>query len=191
MSYTDAPTTILLDATNITSSSLLAQCNITDLDGVSGTCVVKDPSGTIVHQSQIGADVSIQNLLPNTIYTLEVTGTANKKNPDGTLIPQQIDKTTTVQTTALPTPLDPTVSFMSSSVTKNVGDTFSQTLITNSTGTITYSSSDTSLATVDASGKVTIIASGNVTITASQLADGKYKAITKSYTIDIIAPNLS
>lgn len=98
MIYTDAPTTVVLGATNITSSSLLAQCNITDLDGVSGTCVVKDTSGTMIHQSVIGADVLIQNLTPNTTYILEITGTANKKNSDGTLTSTPIHQVKNIQT---------------------------------------------------------------------------------------------
>ena len=63
--------------------------------------------------------------------------------------------------------------------------------MTNSTGTITYSSGNTAIATVDASGMVSFIAPGSTVITASQLADGKYKAATASYVVNGVALNLS
>ena len=71
-------------------------------------------------------------------------------------------------------------------MTKDVGQTYSQALVTNSTGTITYSSGNTAIATVDASGTVSFIAPGSTLITASQLADGKYKAATASYTVNAV-----
>lgn len=58
--------------------------------------------------------------------------------------------------------------------------------MTNSTGTITYSSGNTAIATVDANGMVSFIAPGSTVITASQLADGKYRAATASYTVNVI-----
>ncbi|MCR5004121.1 MAG: Ig-like domain-containing protein, partial [Bacteroidales bacterium] len=54
---------------------------------------------------------------------------------------------------------------------------------TNSTGTVTYESSNTSVATVDASGNVTPIAEGTATITASVAATGKYLAGSATCTV--------
>ena len=53
--------------------------------------------------------------------------------------------------------------------------------------TITYSSSDTSIATVDASGNLSIFNNGTVTITATMAAHGKYLQVTQSYTLTINA----
>ncbi len=54
------------------------------------------------------------------------------------------------------------------------------------TGDITYSSSDTSIATVDAnSGEVSIINAGTTTITASKAADNQYAAVDVSYLLNI------
>lgn len=53
--------------------------------------------------------------------------------------------------------------------------------------TITYSSSDTSIATVDASGNLSIFNNGTVTITATMAAHGKYLQATQSYTLTINA----
>ncbi|HHJ81345.1 MAG TPA: hypothetical protein ENJ65_06895, partial [Candidatus Tenderia electrophaga] len=54
------------------------------------------------------------------------------------------------------------------------------------TGEITYSSSDTSIATVDSnSGEVSIINTGTATITASKAADNQYAAADVSYILNI------
>ena len=56
----------------------------------------------------------------------------------------------------------------------------------NSGGTITYSSSNTSVARVDATGKVTAVALGNATITASVPEAGSYTAASKSYSVAVV-----
>lgn len=59
--------------------------------------------------------------------------------------------------------------------------------------TVTYSSSNTSVATVSADGKLTIIKNGTVTITASQAGDFIYYPTSKSvtYTINKVTPTLT
>ena len=59
---------------------------------------------------------------------------------------------------------------------------------------ITYSSSDTNVATVDADGTVTILAPGITTITANYAGNENYEASTDSYTLTVIplaAPTFS
>ncbi len=87
----------------------------------------------------------------------------------------------------------PTVSF-GSAVTVNVGSSaFTRTLTTNSAGAISYSSSNTGVATVNASGLVTIISAGVATITANQVANGNYSATSANYSVNVstIAPTVS
>jgi len=56
-------------------------------------------------------------------------------------------------------------------------------------GTTSYSSEDSSIATVDAStGEVSIIGTGSVTITASNPGDDTYAAATVSYSLKVKAP---
>ncbi len=56
---------------------------------------------------------------------------------------------------------------------------------TNTLGTITYSSSNTSVATVDATGKVALVAAGSTTIKATLAASGCYKKAEISYTLNV------
>ncbi len=69
--------------------------------------------------------------------------------------------------------------------------TYSASMITkntNSLGAITYSSSDPSVATVDATGKVAMVAAGTTTIKATLAASGCYKKAEISYTLNVSEP---
>jgi len=84
----------------------------------------------------------------------------------------------------------PSLSFATASYSKMLGDvTFTQTATSNSSGAITYSSSNTSIASVNSStGAITLGSStGTATITATQVASGSYCAATATYTINLSA----
>ena len=68
-----------------------------------------------------------------------------------------------------------------------IGETFTIELSTSSTGAITYTSSNTDVAEVSASGIITAKAIGTTTITVSQAEDANYQAGEKSFTLDVIA----
>ena len=86
------------------------------------------------------------------------------------------------------TPRSGNFSFATSNVTMLAGETYTQTVTTNISGTIEYSSSNTSLATVNAStGQVTAASGveGSVTITATIPASDGYCRASASYNINI------
>ena len=84
--------------------------------------------------------------------------------------------------------VDPTSSFSSTSVTKKYGDlTFS----TNSDGTLSYVSSNTSVATVSSTGTITIKGVGSTTITASTTETSSYFADSKTMTLTVNKGTLS
>ena len=86
------------------------------------------------------------------------------------------------------TPEDPTFTLSATSATMTVGETLKLTTTTNSDGTVSYSSSNTAVATVDAtSGNVTAIAAGTATITASVPKTDKYNAASATCTITVKA----
>ena len=61
------------------------------------------------------------------------------------------------------------------------------TLTNNSDGTVSYESSDTEVATIDAAtGEITLVAAGSTTITANVTATDKYSAASASYTLTVV-----
>ena len=82
--------------------------------------------------------------------------------------------------------MDRGLSFSPESVTCLMGDTPEKPVLSGIYTTATYSSSDNSIARVDARGNVTLVAPGTVTITASVAEDAQYGAGSASYTLNIL-----
>jgi len=87
-----------------------------------------------------------------------------------------------------------TLSFPSSAYSVNIGDAFSAPTLTvdptAAASEVAYSSSDTDIATVDAStGAVTIKKIGKTTITAAISGSSTYKPTSTSYTLTVVDPN--
>jgi len=79
-----------------------------------------------------------------------------------------------------------TASFTSPTTSVSKSETVTNTVTTNSDGTVSYSSSNTAVATVNAStGEVTGVAAGTATITASVAASSCYSATSANYTITV------
>ena len=82
------------------------------------------------------------------------------------------------------------ISFAEASVSKTVGDEpFTNALTNTGDGAVTYESSDTNVATVDANGQVSIVGAGNTIITAT-VGDGNnyiYETKTATYTLTVEA----
>lgn len=74
--------------------------------------------------------------------------------------------------------------------TMGVGDTYTLAATTDyttsSTGAVSFESSDDTVATVDAEGKITAVATGTATITINQAADATYAAGTCEITLKVI-----
>ena len=82
------------------------------------------------------------------------------------------------------TPIDNHISFSPDTVTLTLGDEFTApTLSADNLDGATYTSSNTDVATVDATGHVEILATGQVTIMVSVPANDEYLAANASYTI--------
>lgn len=83
----------------------------------------------------------------------------------------------------------PTITFSELTTEVNVGESVTNTAsIEPATLTVTYSSEDSNIATVDATGKVTGVAAGSTTITASYAGDDTYDEASASYRITVVAP---
>lgn len=80
------------------------------------------------------------------------------------------------------------LAFSAATATATVGEAFTAPVLSGVTDGVTYSSSNTAVATVDEStGAVTIVAAGTTTITASAPATAEYEAGTASYTLTVSA----
>ena len=78
------------------------------------------------------------------------------------------------------------LAFSAATATATVGEAFTAPVLSGVTDGVTYSSSNTAVATVDEStGAVTIVAAGTTTITASAPATAEYKAGEASYTLTV------
>ena len=91
------------------------------------------------------------------------------------------------------TPEQPTLSprnllFSAATATATVGETFAAPTLDGVTTDVTYSSSNTAVATVDAStGAITLVGAGSTTITATAPETEQYEAGTASYTLTVSA----
>lgn len=81
--------------------------------------------------------------------------------------------------------LDRSLGFNPESVTCNLGDKPEKPVLSGIYETVAYSSSDESVATVNANGDVTVITNGTVTITATVAEDSEYNAGSASYSLII------
>ena len=81
---------------------------------------------------------------------------------------------------------DPTFSFATATKVLTIGDTYKNTLTTNSDGTITYTTSDEHVATVASDGTVTAKIAGTVTITASVTSTLTHNAASASYSVTVV-----
>ena len=78
--------------------------------------------------------------------------------------------------------------FSVTTTTATVGEEFAEPTLTGAAAGVTYSSSNTNVATVnETTGAVTLVAVGETTITATAVADATYKAGTASYTLTVSA----
>lgn len=83
---------------------------------------------------------------------------------------------------------DQTLSFSNSAVTATIGEDFTAPTLSGAMTTVTYTSSNTGVATVDSeTGAITLVAAGETTITATAFATDDYNAAEASYTLTVAA----
>ena len=149
-------------------------------DGKAHTISVTAPEGAAV---MYGTTEGTYNLQAAPTYTNASTNTVYYQVTKTNYTTVTGSKTVTI------TPAAATINFTETSVRKTFGDAAFTTAITNTgDGTVSYSSSDTKVATVDAtSGQVTIVGAGTATITATVTDGANYTYATKTatYTLSV------
>ena len=83
--------------------------------------------------------------------------------------------------------MDRGLRFTPDDVSCTLGETPEKPVLSGVYTTVTYSSGDQSIATVDADGNVTPVAAGSVTITATAAEDAEYSAGSASYTLRVLS----
>ena len=169
------------------------------------------PSPTQLSHTQSITLESMQSLTPNKSVKIDSTFVSAFNNePRGTIFTPSIvinhgNNITTATSPAfgvpnfVPRKITPTLSLANSTLNKFSADSpfsFSAFVTTNSSGVLSYSSSDTNVAEVDSSGQVTIKGVvGNATISVTQAAsnDGRYTAAAAAVSRQIVvsAPPIS
>lgn len=85
-------------------------------------------------------------------------------------------------------PVDQTLAFNNTTATATVGQDFTEPTLSGAQTTVSYTSSNTAVATVDATtGEVTLVAAGETTITATAAANDEYNEATASYELTVNA----
>lgn len=123
------------------------------------------------------------------VATVDATGNVTAvAEGEATITAKAGEKTATCTVTV--SKVAGSISYATTAVNKIVGDAaFTNTLTNNGDGTVSYSSSDTSVATVNAStGEVTIVGAGTATITATVTDSATYTYATKTatYTLTVV-----
>jgi len=87
---------------------------------------------------------------------------------------------------------DPELAWSATSATVQIGETNTFPTLTNPNSvTVSYSSSDSEKATIDATtGEITLVAAGDTTISAIFAGDDTYEAQTVTYTLTVQAENI-
>ncbi|MBR5686498.1 MAG: Ig-like domain-containing protein [Prevotella sp.] len=148
---------------------------------VSDPPVAKDTAGEIVFEPSTGVEWN------GNLYYRFTVNISNSDSSNG-----GFDLTSIVFYTNVAGAVDPSVSFANTSETIEVGETVTNELTKPNDLTVTYSSDDTDIATVDENGVVTGVAEGEATITASwEAVTDKYNEGSVSYTVNVTAATVA
>lgn len=162
-------------------SRLVKVVKATVTDALDSSSSSKDYNGEISQNGQTCAiyrQGSSTDIVANLNATVDVVGVATTYNSASEILVFRKDDITEYTTAFY---------FSATEATATMGQEFTAPTLTNDykDTTVTYSSSDESVATVAAGGKVTLVGAGTTTITASITADGE--TLTASYTLTVKA----
>lgn len=158
-------------------------------------------SGTVSGTSQTGRNEFTNGNALSGTGKLRITSNSGDGSSNGVRISKVEIYTLGLVDYYISTPVAPvvktetTTAFAVETITKTVGDadfTEAATLTPAEAGSLTYSSSNTGVATVDAAtGLVHIVAAGNTTIKAEYAGNDDYEASSDSYTLTVNAATLN
>ncbi|MCR4582346.1 MAG: Ig-like domain-containing protein [Prevotella sp.] len=154
-------------------------------------------AGVLVHavdypyMSFVSADGTIVSMSVSSLKMTSSNGVLNVTNAETSASFTLTDLTkmyfsTTDESTSTPTKKDCGLAFSAETASAKMGETFTAPTLTNPYSVeVSWSSSDESVATVDASGNVTLVAAGTTVITATFAGNDAYTAGAASYTLTV------
>ncbi len=186
--YTAPSTNYTLTDPTVTGNITTVGLSITGISAVSrayNTTNVATLTGTAAYVGLVNSEVFSVTGTPSATFADANVETAKTVTVTGYTAPSA--NYTVTQPTGLTADIskaDQTISGVSASSTKYVGDadyTFAATSATSATNALSYTSSDPTVATINAStGLVHIVATGETTITVSQDGNANYNAATNA-----------
>ena len=170
---------------NYTSGSISANLTVNPAT-ITGT----NNNVSLVYNGNSQNATVISNVLPaGATYTGSLTATGTNVGTYSTTITGHTNYTGSVSGTLTIYAIAPTFNTFSA-ISKNFGDSpFTISASSNSSGAITYTSSNPSVATISGT-TVTIVAAGSTLITANQAAAGNYTSGSTSTTLTVIPLHL-
>ena len=155
----------------------------TTVDGYSGTDGASVTYTITSNSAGASIDEATGEVTPTTTGSVTVKATA------AAIAGKYSQSTATYTLTISDTRTEAGLEYAEDEQEVNVDEVLSAPTLTNPNGlSVTYSSDDETIATVDAAGNVTGKKNGSTTINASFAGNRTYKAATVSYTINVIVP---
>ena len=189
------PTSVTTPTVTITGGRSADKVNINF--AISGTTVEEHGTLTITHDKLYSGDITY-SAVPTGIVSIDDDGVVTALQAGTVTITATGEEDTYFLQTSKDFVVEVTpyvkkdIHFAISNTNVKINNTL---MITNDadkyTGTISYTSSAESIATVDASGKVTGVAAGHATITATAPADVFYNLSTQSFDIVVTADGIA
>lgn len=141
-----------------------------------------DGNGSISYTSSTPSVASV-NTTTGEVTPLSAGTTSITANKAGTGVFEGITNSYTLTITKIPS----TINFSDgSSITKQLGSgNYTNIVSGDGDGTLTYTSSQPNIATVDTSGEVTLISAGVATIRATRSGTNNYSSVSKEYTLTV------
>lgn len=184
-----ATATITVNKVNATISLSAAAATLTEGETTQLTATTNS-DGTVTYTS---SNTAVATINANGVVTAVAAGTATiTASVAATTKYTAASATATITVEAVvvepeepETPVEPEISLSAAATTLTEGETTQLTLTTNSDGAVSYTSSNTAVATVDNNGVVTAVAAGTATITASVAATEAHTAASATCAVTV------
>ena len=148
----------------------------------------------VLAEETISDNGTIELSLTDDMFTSGDINTTDPNNRGAVLVGEWVTITSIVLSSNSTTPstkTDVTLTYSASTTSARIGQSFTAPSLTSSVSglTLTYSSSNTDVATIDSDGNVTLVGAGTTIITVTFAGNDDYNPASASYTLIVLAAN--